>query len=261
MLGRGGITLPDKNDPVLLTLQGALAELTLRSTLPQHRLDVRTTNALLDCLDTVPEETMHLLLLDAEEADFCGGWADDETATALASLRPSPADQLADVAFPTVCAVWGKCEGPGFEMALACDLIWATPDAQFALPAIYEGHFPTWGGTQRLARSAGRAKTLDWLLTGRQISGQEAYESGVVSQLLTSSQPLLEARTKAETLAKQARWALYASKAAVRRSLDLTLQQGLELEADLYALLETTDDRAEGVRAFLEKRSPHFQDR
>ncbi|MBE3555833.1 MAG: enoyl-CoA hydratase/isomerase family protein [Firmicutes bacterium] len=253
--------MPEKSDAVLLTMHGTLAELTMRATMPQHRLDVRMTNALLDSLDALPEETMHLLLLDAEEADFCGGWADDEAAAALASLHPSPADQLADMAFPTVCAVWGKCEGPGFEMALACDLIWATPDAQFALPAIHDGRFPTWGGTQRLARSAGRAKTLDWLLTGRRISGQEAYESGVVSQLLTTAQPLLEARTKAEMLANQARWALYASKAAVKRSLDLTLQQGLELEADLYALLETTDDRAEGVRAFLEKRSPHFQDR
>jgi enoyl-CoA hydratase len=118
---------------------------------------------------------------------------------------------------------------------------------------------PGYGGTQRLPRLIGEARALDLILTGRLVDAEEAVAMGLASRLETD--PLAAARTLAATLLRSAPVALGLAKEAVVRGMDATLPQGLEVEADLFGLVVTTEDRAEGVRSFLEKRDPEYQGR
>jgi len=115
------------------------------------------------------------------------------------------------------------------------------------------------GGTQRLPRVVGKGKALELILTAEIVSADEALEMGLVNKVVAPEDLASESEALAENLAAKAPIALRYVKEAVNKGLDLTLDQGLRLEADLYFLLHTTADRTEGIRAFLEKRSPHFK--
>jgi enoyl-CoA hydratase len=159
---------------------------------------------------------------------------------------------------PAVAVVQGRCFGPGCELVMGCDLVWALPDARFRLAALREAERPRWGGIQRLVRLIGTGRAMEWLLSGRAVGAPEAAAAGLVGRLVPGT---AEVEAALADLAVAAPWSLWAAKQAVVRGRDLTLLQALELEADLYALLETTEDRREGIRAFLEKRPPHFRGR
>jgi enoyl-CoA hydratase/carnithine racemase len=117
------------------------------------------------------------------------------------------------------------------------------------------------GGTQRLSRIVGRGKALEMLFTGETITSEEAHSIGLVSKVVERETLTSEAEKLATNLAGKAPIALRYAKEAINKGLDLTMEQGLRLEADLYFLLHTTDDRTEGIRAFQEKRSPEFKGR
>ena len=118
---------------------------------------------------------------------------------------------------------------------------------------------PTGGGTQRLPRLIGKGKALELILTADTINAEEALEIGLVSQVIPHEKLASEVENIAQTMAGKAPIALRFIKEAVNKGLDLTLEQGLHLEADLYFLLHTTSDRTEGIKAFLEKRPPRFK--
>ncbi len=115
------------------------------------------------------------------------------------------------------------------------------------------------GGTQRLPRLVGRSKALELILTAETISAEEAFEIGLVSQVVPQEKLASEVEALAQTIASKAPIALRYIKEAVNKGMDLSLEQGLRLEADLYLLLHTTADRTEGIKAFLEKRPPRFK--
>jgi len=144
-------------------------------------------------------------------------------------------------------------------MALACDIRISAESSRFGMPLIQAGLIPWDGGTQRLARLVGRGKALEMILTGKTISAQEAQRIGLVNQVV-SSQDLMGTTIKmAREMASKGSVALKYTKEAVYQGIDLTLEQGLRLEADLYLLIHTTKDRTEGIRAFREKRVPKFE--
>ena len=171
----------------------------------------------------------------------------------------SPAQSIGGLDRPVIAAINGDAIGQGLEIALCCDLRIASEAATFAMPQVTEGIIPRDGGTQRLARVAGRANALDLLLTGRRVDSREALRLGLVNMVVPSSELVSEVEALALSLAAKAPIAQRYLKEAVEKGLDLTLTQGLRLEADLYFLLHTTSDRTEGVRAFLEKRTPRFK--
>jgi len=160
---------------------------------------------------------------------------------------------------PVIAALNGDALGEGLELALSCDIRLASPDAKFAMPQVDRGAIPTDGGTQRLPRIVGKGKALEMVLGGEAIGAQEALEIGLVSKVVSPEGLTAEADALAENLAGKAPISLRYAKEAITKGLDLTLDQGLRLEADLYFLLHTTADRTEGIRAFLEKRPPRFR--
>lgn len=162
-------------------------------------------------------------------------------------------------ATPIVAAIHGFCLGGGFEIALACDIRIAAPDAVFALPETGLGLIPGAGGTQRLPRLVGMSRALDLMLTGDRIDAAAALRAGIITRLVEDPSSLLdEALALAERIAARAPAAtLYVKEAALSGS-DLPLAAGLALERSLFALLSGTADKTEAGRAFAEKRPPRF---
>jgi len=171
----------------------------------------------------------------------------------------SIAEPISKIDRPVIAAIQGDALGQGLEMALACDIRIAAETSRFGLDQIQAGWIPRDGGTQRLTRLVGRGKALEMILTGRPIQAGEAQRMGLVSEVVPS-QELTEVTMKmAREMASKGSVALKYTKEAVYQGMDLTLEQGLRLEADLYLLIHTTKDRTEGIRAFREKRVPTFE--
>ncbi|MAZ53907.1 MAG: enoyl-CoA hydratase [Trueperaceae bacterium] len=166
-------------------------------------------------------------------------------------------NSLASTTFPTIAAIDGFALGGALELALACDLRIASPETRLGFPEVGLGLIPCYGGTQRLSRLVGLSPALDMILTGRQITAKEALQIGLVNRI--SEETLQTALEIANIVARNAPIALGLAKEAVVRGLDVTLDEGLEIEADLFGLVTTTNDYREGTNAFIEKRNAKFQ--
>jgi enoyl-CoA hydratase len=162
---------------------------------------------------------------------------------------------------PTIAAVNGFALGGGCELALACDMRYASDRAKFGQPEISLAIIPGWGGTQRLARAVGAALAKDLILTGRTIDAEEALRIGVVSAVYPAGELLDRVLETAAELAAKSPLALSAAKDAANRALQGDLGAALSYEAVLFAALFASEDQKEGMRAFAEKREPRFQGR
>jgi enoyl-CoA hydratase len=162
---------------------------------------------------------------------------------------------------PLVAAVRGFALGGGCELALVCDMIVAAEDAQFGQPEIKLGVMPGAGGTQRLTRAIGKAKAMEMILTGRNMDAREAQAYGLVTQVVPSEETVPAALALAARIASLAPVAVMAAKAAVNRAEELSLEAGLEFERRNFYLLFDTEDAAEGMAAFAEKRKPTWRGR
>ncbi len=162
---------------------------------------------------------------------------------------------------PVIAAVHGVCFGGGCEVALACDFVFATPDAQFGQPEINLGVTPGWGGSQRLPRRIGAARARRWIYTGGSVTASDAQADGWVDRIVARADLLPTALAFAEELATKPPLALAAAKYEILRAADPTLDADLEFELDLWARLFGTRDQREGMRAFLEKRPLAARDR
>lgn len=163
---------------------------------------------------------------------------------------------------PVIAAIHGYCMGGGLELALACDIRFAAPDAVFALPELGLGLIPGGGGTQRIARVLGLGRALDFVLTGDRVTAPVAREMGLVTRLSRTSEGLWdEVRELASRLADKSAMALSSARHLIRGSMEVPLARGLDRELDLFALLAVTEDRIEAARAFREKRKPRFVDK
>jgi enoyl-CoA hydratase/carnithine racemase len=171
----------------------------------------------------------------------------------------SIAEPIARMDRPVIAAIQGDALGQGLEMVLACDIRIATEISRFGLPQIREGLIPWNGGTQRLARLVGRGKALEMIFAGETIDAREAYRVGLVNKILPPQELMSTVMNMAGEMATKGSIALRYTKEAVYQGMDLTLEQGLRLEADLYLLIHTTKDRTEGIKAFREKRVPKFE--
>ena len=162
---------------------------------------------------------------------------------------------------PIVAAVRGFALGGGCELAMLCDLLVAGEDAQFGQPEIKLGVMPGAGGTQRLTRAIGKAKAMEMILTGRTIGAREAEAHGLVSQVVPAEMTVQAALELAGRVAAMPPVAVVAAKAAVNRAEELSLEAGLEFERRSFYLLFDTEDQAEGMQAFTEKRAPSWKGR
>ncbi|HMJ95969.1 MAG TPA: enoyl-CoA hydratase-related protein [Thermoleophilaceae bacterium] len=169
--------------------------------------------------------------------------------------------RLASIRTPLVAAVSGYALGGGCELALACDMIVASENAQFGQPEILLGIIPGGGGTQRLARVMGKQRAMELVLTGRRIEAAEAHELGIVTRLAPADGWLDAALELAATVAERPPLAVRLAKQAVLAAEDTAMTAGLDHERRLYELAMATEDRVEGMTAFLEKRKPEFRGR
>ena len=164
---------------------------------------------------------------------------------------------LANLPLPTIAAVNGFALGGGLELALACDVRVLSRNVKVGLPEVGLGLIPGFGGTQRLPRLIGQGRALDLILTGRQISADEALSLGLANYVADNA--LEKAREVAQGMLKLAPMALALAKESVRRGMETSFDHALEIEADLFGLLTTSSDFKEGTRAFLEKRPAQFK--
>jgi len=162
---------------------------------------------------------------------------------------------------PIIAAIRGFALGGGLELALACDIRIAAEDAQLGLTEVNLAIIPGGGGTQRLPRVVGRGKALEMILTGERVPAAEALRIGLVERVVPVAELMPAALALARTIADKAPIALRYAKEAVVSGLGMSLADGLRLENDLSTLLRTTEDRAEGARAFVEKRKPRWSGR
>ena len=162
---------------------------------------------------------------------------------------------------PLIAAVSGFALGGGCELALLCDMIVASETAEFGQPEITLGIIPGGGGTQRLARVIGKQRTMELVLTGRRIDAQEAHALGLVNKVAPKDTWLDEAIELAAVVARRPPLAVKLAKQAVLAADEMPLTAGLAHERRLYELAMATEDRVEGMQAFLEKRKPEFRGR
>jgi enoyl-CoA hydratase/carnithine racemase len=169
--------------------------------------------------------------------------------------------RLASVRTPLIAAVSGYALGGGCELALACDMIVASETAELGQPEILLGIIPGGGGTQRLARVAGKQRAMELVLTGRRIAADEAHRLGVVNRVAPADGWLEDALELAEVVARRPPLAVRLGKQAVLAADETPLAAGLDQERRLYELAMATEDRVEGMTAFIEKRKPQFRGR
>ena len=160
---------------------------------------------------------------------------------------------------PVIAAVNGYALGGGCELMMACDIVYASDAARIGQPEINLGIIPGGGGTQRLARLIGKQRAKELVLTGEIIGAQEAWGLGLLNKVVPADQLMVEVRKLADKLAIKGPLAVMAAKEAIEDGYDMALERALAYEGKLFALCFATEDRTEGVNAFLEKRPPNFK--
>lgn len=253
---------------VELTRDGELALLTLNRPEALNALSfqiLQDIGAALDEVGAMPG-IRALLITGAGDKAFCAGADIKELRNrplvaqkSGAELGQSAFARLDRLPIASIALVNGYAFGGGAELAMACTFRIAAPTAAFGLPEIKLGLIPGYGGTQRLPRLIGEARALEIIMTGRTVQAEEALSIGLVNRIAEGD--LMDAgREFAGRFTRYSLPALNFSRRAVQRALDMPIQSGLEMEAELSTLAYRTGDAEEGMRAFEEKRKPEFKD-
>jgi enoyl-CoA hydratase/carnithine racemase len=213
-----------------------------------------------------PDPDVRCIVIAGSDEVFAAGAdirAMSERSFAEALYHPAAAfwKRLAAVRTPMIAAVSGWALGGGCELALACDMIVASDTAKFGQPEIKLGIIPGGGGSQRLARVLGKQRAMELVLTGKRISAEQAAEWGLVNEVVEGDAWLEVANDLARRVASQPPIAARLGKQAVIAAEETAISAGLEEERRLYELAMATEDRVEGMKAFLEKREPQFKGR
>ena len=239
------------NDTVIYAKKDHVAHITLNRPEVDNIISQQLAQDMEDiCSKVNQDDDIYVVVITgAGNKAFCSG--------SEAKINISKA--VAGIDRPVIAAINGDALGEGLELALSCDIRLASDKARFGLAQVASGVIPMNGGTQRLPRLIGKGKALEFIFTAETIDAGKAFEIGLVSKVVPQKNLASEAETLAKKMASQAPISLRYVKEAVNKGMDLTLEQGLRLEADLYLLLHTTRDRTEGIKAFLEKRPPKFK--
>ncbi len=243
---------------IIYTQKKHIAHLTLNRPEANNIINQQLAQELEDvCRQINQDNDIYVVIITgAGDRVFCSG---SEKISAQSSGRCSAATAIASIDQPVIAAINGEALGEGLELALSCDIRLASSEARFSFPQVAMGLIPVDGGTQRLPRLIGKGKALELILTAETIDAEEALAIGLINKVVAKGELAAEAEAIAKTMTTKGPIALRYAKEAVNKGLDLTLEQGLHLEADLYFLLHTTADRTEGIQAFLEKRPPQFR--
>jgi len=251
------------------TVDNGVATLVLNHP-PVNALTLSILTQLEAALDgLVKDDRVKVIILTGAGRIFIAG-ADIKVIAAIASsdegkemaLRGQAAlNKIESCEKPVIAAINGTCLGGGLELALCCHIRLAAEGARLGQPEINLGIIPGFGGTQRLTRLLGSSKALELILTGDVISASEAKAVGLVSQVIPADDLQRQTQGLARRIASKGQLAVRAAIRAVHGSFELRLHEGLVREAELFGDLCDSEDKREGVGAFLEKRQPQFRDR
>lgn len=244
--------------------EGRIGIITIDSP-PVNALDKELLTELSDVVDAIADEVGVVIVTGAGERAFVAG-ADIKE---FPQLKGDAGEQLcrrgqgifqkiADLKQPVIAAVDGHALGGGLELALACDFRVATRKSNLGLPETSLGVIPGYGGTQRLARLIGPGKAKQMIFSAEPLNGEEAYRIGLV-EVLAEGDVMAAAKEWANKILKRGPLAVQAAKRAVNQGMETTVEEGLKIEASQFGSICDSEDKNEGVAAFLEKRKPNFQ--
>ncbi len=210
------------------------------------------------------EPAIRCMIVTGDERAFSAG-ADIKQMAAMTavdqmgSAAPARWERMRRLKKPILAAVNGYALGGGCELAMCCDIIVAGETARFGQPEINIGIIPGGGGTQRLTRTVGKFKAMELILTGRHLGAVEAERLGLVNRVVAPELVLDEARRIAREIAAKSPLAVRSAKECILKALETALPVGIDFERKTFNLVFATEDKAEGMQAFLEKREPKFK--
>jgi enoyl-CoA hydratase len=253
---------------VLLQREGAVGTVTVNRPQALNALSPATLDELLRCCDEIRQDhaVRCLIVTGVGEKAFVAG-ADIAAMVAMSPMQGREFSRhgqrlmyaLEDLPIPVIAAVNGFALGGGLELALACDLVIASQSAKFGQPEINLGIIPGFGGTQRLARRVGVAAARLMIYSGEMIGADEALRLGLVNRVVPAGDLMAEVQKLAAALAGKAPIALQQAKAAINAGSEIDLQDGCRYESEAFTVTFGSEDRTEGMRAFLDKRRPAFK--
>ena len=252
---------------VLTEVRGPIGIVTINRPQVRNALNHQTIAELVDALDAFDmDDQVRCMILTGDDRAFAAG-ADISQMVEAGAVDVLDDDDFARWARfraihkPVIAAVSGYALGGGCELALMCDLVVASETAQFGQPEVKIGIIPGAGGTQRWARSAGKVRAMEAVLTGEPVGAVDAERIGLVNRVVPAGAHLEEALRLANLIATRPPLAVRLGKEAVNQAMEVPLSAGLEFERKLFYLLFASDDKREGMRAFLEKRAGRFTGR
>jgi enoyl-CoA hydratase/carnithine racemase len=256
--------------PVLMSVEDNIATLTLNRPAKLNALNYSLIDAFQQHLDTIErDDSIRIVILTgAGEAFSAGadiaGFSSSVEAGVTIAMREfvgrgqALTKRVENFPKPIIAAVNGLAFGGGCEVVEACPLAISSDVARFAKPEINLGFAPPFGGTQRLPRHIGRKRALQMILTGDSISAEEAARIGLINEVVPASQLITRARELAASIIEKSPVAVRACLASVTRGINLSIDEGLAVEANQFAQIVHTHDIREGINAFLERRPAHF---
>ncbi len=231
-----------------------------------NALSEELMDELVSSLETLDNEAdIRCIVLTGNEKAFAAGadikesFVDATPASMLEQDLTTRWERVRRIRKPIIAAVSGYCLGGGCELAMTCDIIVASETAQFGQPEVNLGIIPGAGGTQRLTRAVGKYRAMDIILTGRRVKADEAKAIGLVAQVYPAASWLEDAKTLARTIAEKPPIAVRLATEAIDLAFNSTLDAGLEFERKAFYLLFSTEDKKEGVDAFVNKRKAVFK--
>ncbi len=256
-------------DTIILEPEGSIAFLKVNRPQALNALNRKVISELVAVLEEIEKGVMPkvLVLTGAGEKAFVAGTDIVEMehlssfeAREFAISARLAVDKVANLDRPVIAAINGFALGGGCELAMACDIRIASEKARMGQPETSLGIIPGSGGTQRLPRLVGVSRAKQWVFTGEVIDARTALETGLVDKVVPPDQLMEEARKMALAIATKPRIALALAKSAINRGIDMSLQEGLSYEIECFAQCFSTKDQKEGMKAFSEKRKPHYTD-
>ena len=252
---------------IILERDGPVAIATLNRPKQLNALSYGLCKDLCEALETLDrDDSVRVFVLTGGDRVFAAGADINEMVEATpfagrAHERLALRDRFNHLSKPVVAAVSGFALGGGCELAMSCDIVIASESARFGQPEVNLGTIPGSGGTQRLTRIVGKHKAMELVLTGRFMSAAEAERCGLVNKVVPAEVLLDEARAMAQAIARKPPIAVRFAKEAILKAANTSLDEGLAFERKSFYALFASEDRREGMQAFLDKRKPEFEGR
>lgn len=254
---------------VILKEENGIAEVTINRPKALNALNSETLKELGSVINdiSVNDNIKAVIITGSGEKSFVAG-ADIAQMSKLNSIEATKFSRLAQNVFSqiedlpklVIAAVNGFALGGGCELAMACDIRFASKKAKFGQPEVNLGILPSFGGTQRLPRLVGKGIAKELIFSADMISSDEAYRIGLVNKIYEPDELLSKSKEFAQKVMNKSPWGVKLAKASINNGLDVDLEAGLKYEANSFGLCFSTEDQKEGMKAFLEKRKANFKD-